>query len=107
LFENGKLYCSTCAGNITRLGIERVIRDDERAVIAESGGPIDQFHGTDENDAENEKSEHVMADEPVQPNEIAVMLSLATPVSVMSTPVPVVSPNSGMRLHGVLDAERC
>ena len=112
LFENGKLYCPTCAGNVARLGIERVIRDEEPAAIAESGAPIDQLDNldqpdaTDEDDAESEEEEHVMADEPVQPNEIAVMPSLATPAPELSTPAPAASPGSDLSLHGVLDAER-
>ena len=117
LFENGKLYCSTCAGSVARLGIEPVIRDHEPAALAETSeleGEIDVLDQLDHRH-ENDQHEHgdiesteerVMADEPVQPEEIGVMPSLATPAPEVATPAEPPSASSDVSFHGVLEAER-
>jgi len=99
LFENGKLYCTICAGNVSRLGIEPVLRDEaptappaieDPAQVIDVAAEPDDHHETVHLEREEEPP---MASQPVQPEEIGVMPSLA------STP-------SDVSLHGVLEAER-
>lgn len=109
LFENGKLYCTSCAGSVTRLGIEPVVREERPPVVPEAEEPIDRSDGPAEPDDESEyedtesEQEPVMAVQPAQPEEIAVMPSLATQgLEVLSA----TTPSAEVGLNGVLEAER-
>lgn len=129
LFENGKLYCSSCAEKVARLGIEPVVRADRSTTIAERGAPADALdhtieHGDehdhdadgdapdddarddDDSDSDNADGdeEQVMASQPVQPNEIAAMPSLAPSSDATLAPAP--PPSADVSLHGLLRAER-
>jgi hypothetical protein len=117
LFENRKLYCSTRAESVARLGIELVIRDHEPAALAETSELEDEIDVLDQLDDRPEgdqhehgdiesTEEHVMADEPVQPQEIGVMPSLATPVLEVRTPAELPPESCDVSFHSVLDAER-
>lgn len=111
LFENGKLYCTSCAGNVSRLGIEPVIRDDRSTAIA-AGEPEGESNLTSEPEPDDEyevkgaehEEVHVMASQPVKHEEIAVMPSLAT--SSVEVPSTTPLPAADVSLHGVLAAER-
>jgi hypothetical protein len=109
LFENGKLYCTSCATSVTRLGIEPVVREERSPVASETDEPTSTADGLaeagDEPEYEDTESEQepVMAIQPVQPDEIAVMPSLAT----QSLEAPSgATPSAEVGLHGVLEAER-
>jgi hypothetical protein len=109
LFENGKLYCTSCADSVTRLGIEPVVREERPPVAPETDESTDRSDGPAESDDESEtedtksEQEPVMAIQPAQPEEIAVMPSLATQsLEVLSG----TTPRAEVGLNGVLEAER-
>ena len=119
LFENGKLYCSNCAGNVKRLGIVPVLLDDEPATATEPRKLTNKIDSLDQSDDEIEydesadedepadEEERVMVNESVEPEEIAVMPSLATPDLEIGMPLtPPSTATSEVSLHGVLEAER-
>ncbi|MBT5773255.1 MAG: hypothetical protein HOH95_02650 [Dehalococcoidia bacterium] len=113
LFENGKLYCSNCAGNVKRLGIVPIALDDEPATAAEPSESTNKIDSLDQSDDEIEdddpedEEERVVVNESVEPEEIAVMPSLASPELEIGMPLaPPSSASSEVSLHGVLEAER-
>ncbi len=110
LFENGKLYCSNCAGNVKRLGIVPIILDDEPATATESNELTNKLDSLDQSDDEIEdddtesEEERVMVNESVEPEEIAVMPSLASPEVEIGMPLELPSAaNTEVSFHGVLE----